>query len=139
MKARDELRKGTLRMLLAAVMTAEVAGTEARELSDQDVLGVLGKEAKKRAEAAAVFTDAGRDELAAKEIAEAEIIKEYLPTPLTDTEVEAIASTAIAQVSTELGAAPTMRQMGQVMKIATALAKGQADGSRLSTAVKAKL
>ncbi|MBB5913419.1 hypothetical protein BJY24_002286 [Nocardia transvalensis] len=139
MKARDALRTNTLRMLLAAIQNAEVSGSEARELSDTDVLAVLGKEAKKRNEAAVVFEQAGRGELAANERAEEEIIDEYLPTPLTEAEVADIADTAIADVAQQLGERPGMRQMGQVMKIATALAAGRADGSRISAAVKARL
>lgn len=139
MKAKDALRLNTVRMLLAAVQTAEVAGTEARELSDAEVIAVLSKEAKKRNEAAVVFEQAGRGELAANERAEEQIIDEYLPTPLTDAEVADIADTAIADVAEENGERPGMRQMGQVMKIATALAAGRADGSRVSAAVKARL
>lgn len=128
MKAKDALRLNTVRMLLAAVQNAEVAGTEARELSDAEVISVLSKEAKKRNEAAVVFEQAGRGELAANERAEEQIIDEYLPTPLTDAEVADIADTAIADVAEENGERPGMRQMGQVMKIATALAAGRADG-----------
>jgi uncharacterized protein YqeY len=139
MKAKDTLRLATLRMLLAAIQTAEVAGSEARELSDAEVIAVLQKEAKKRSESAEVYTQAGRGELAANEHAEARIIDEYLPTQLTDAEVAYVADTAIAQVAQELGERPGMRQMGQVMKAATAIAEGKADGSRLSAAVKARL
>lgn len=139
MKAKDTLRLATLRMLLAAIQTAEVAGTQARELSDAEIVAVLQKEAKKRHEAAEVYTQAGRGELAANEHAEAHIIDEYLPTQLTEAEVADLADTAIAQVAEELGERPGMRQMGQVMKIATALAEGKADGSRISAAVKARL
>ncbi|NKY56088.1 GatB/YqeY domain-containing protein [Nocardia flavorosea] len=139
MKAKDSLRLNTLRMLLAAVQTAEVAGKEARELSDTEVVAVLTKESKKRNEAAEVYTQAGRGELAANEHAEARIIDEYLPTQLTDAEVADIADTAIAQVAEELGERPGKRQMGQVMKVATGLAAGKADGSRVSAAVKARL
>ncbi len=139
MKAKDKLRLATLRMLLAAIQTAEVAGSQSRELSDAEVVSVLQKEAKKRSEAAEVFTQAGRGELAANEHAEARIIDDYLPTQLTEAEVADIADTAIAQVAEQNGERPGMRQMGQVMKIATALAEGKADGSRLSAAVKARL
>ncbi|WP_019931712.1 GatB/YqeY domain-containing protein [Nocardia sp. BMG111209] len=139
MKSKDSLRRGTLRMLLAAVQTAEVAGPQARELSDSDVIAVLTKEAKKRNEAAVVYEQAGRGELAANERAEESIIDEYLPTQLTDAEVADIADTAIADVAEETGARPTMKQMGQVMKIATQLAAGRADGSRVSAAVKSRL
>ncbi|MFF3228678.1 GatB/YqeY domain-containing protein [Nocardia suismassiliense] len=139
MKAKDTLRLATLRMLLAAIQTAETAGTEARELSDADVIAVLQKEAKKRSESAEIYTQNGRGELAANEHAEARIIDEYLPTQLSEAEVADVADTAIAQVAEELGERPGMRQMGQVMKVATALAEGKADGSRLSAAVKARL
>ncbi|SUA75407.1 Uncharacterized conserved protein [Nocardia otitidiscaviarum] len=139
MKAKDALRLNTLRMLLSAVQNAEVAGTEARELSDAEVITVLSKEAKKRNEAAVVYEQNGRGELAANERAEESIIEEYLPTPLTDAEVANIADTAIAQVAEQNGERPGMKQMGQVMKIATALAAGRADGSRISAAVKARL
>ncbi|MET8795278.1 GatB/YqeY domain-containing protein [Nocardia fusca] len=139
MKAKDSLRLNTLRMLLAAIQTSEVAGKEARELSDAEVVAVLTKESKKRNESAEIYTQAGRGELAANEHAEARIIDEYLPTQLTDAEVADLADTAIAQVAEELGERPGMRQMGQVMKVASGLAAGKADGSRISAAVKARL
>jgi len=139
MKEKDQLRLSTLRMILAAVQTEETSGKEARELSDDEVLKVLAKESKKRGEAAEVYTEAGRGELAANERAEAQVIDSYLPTPLTDAELADVADTAIAQVAEELGERPGPRQMGQVMKAATALAAGKADGSRLSKAVKDRL
>lgn len=139
MKAKDTLRLATLRMLLAAIQTAEVSGPAAKELSDAEVVTVLQKEAKKRNEAAVVYDQAGRGELAANERAEEAIIGEYLPTQLTEAEIANVADTAIAQVAEEIGERPGMRQMGQVMKAATAIAAGKADGSRLSAAVKARL
>ncbi|AMY20845.1 MULTISPECIES: GatB/YqeY domain-containing protein [Nocardiaceae] len=139
MKAKDALRTATLRMLLSAIGAEKVAGKEARELTDDDVLRVLAKESKKRGESAEIYTQNGRGELAATERAEAQIIDEYLPTPLTDAELADVADTAIAQVAEELGERPGMRQMGQVMKAATAIAAGKADGSRLSAAVRARL
>lgn len=139
MKARDELVKGTLRMTLTAIGNAEVAGTEARELSDDEVLKVIAKEAKKRAESAEAFSAAGRTELAAQEIAESEVLAGYLPTQLTDDELAAIAATAVAEVEAELGEKPGQRQMGQVMKKANAAAAGRADGGRVAAAVKALL
>ena len=87
LKARDELTTSTLRMALAAIGTAEVAGKEKRELSDEEVLGVLTKEAKKRREAATAFADAGRAEQAAKETAEGEVLDRYLPKQLGDEEL----------------------------------------------------
>ncbi|KZE99429.1 GatB/YqeY domain-containing protein [Rhodococcus sp. EPR-147] len=139
MKAKDKLRLATLRMILAAIQTEEVSGKEAHDLTDDDVLKVLAKEAKKRGESAVIYTQNGRGELAANERAEAQIIDEYLPTPLTDEELANIVDTAIAQVAEDLGERPAMKQMGQVMKIASGLAAGKADGSRLSKAVKDRL
>ncbi len=139
MKARDELVKSTLRMTLTAIGTAEVAGTEARELSDDEVLKVIAKEAKKRAESAEAFAAAGRAELAAQERAEGEVLDRYLPTQLSDDELAAIAATAVEETTAELGEKPGPRQMGQVMKKANAAAAGRADGGRVAAAVKALL
>lgn len=139
MKAQDKLRTATLRMLLASIQSEEVSGKQARELSDEDVLKVLAREAKKRGEAAEIYTQNGRGELAANEHAEARIIDEYLPTPLTDAELVDVVDTALAQVAEELGERPGVRQMGQVMKAANVIAGGKADGARLSAAVKARL
>ncbi len=139
MKARDPLTTGTLRMALAAVTNAEVAGTTAKELTDQEVTAVLAKEVRKRAEAAEAFAGAGRAELAEKERAEAAVLSAYLPTPLTDEQLGALVAEAVDGVAAELGAPLTMRQMGQVIKAVQARADGRADGSRISTAVKAAL
>ncbi|MDV2477487.1 GatB/YqeY domain-containing protein [Rhodococcus zopfii] len=139
MKDKDALRTATLRMLLAAVQTEEVAGKEARELTDEEVVKVLARESKKRGEAAEVYTENGRGELAAKEHAEARIIDDYLPTPLTDAELVDVVDTAIGRVADELGERPGPKNMGQVMKVATAIAAGKADGKRLSAAVRSRL
>lgn len=139
MKSQDKLRTATLRMMLAAIQTEEVSGKQARELTDEDVIKVLAREAKKRSEAAEIYTQNGRGELAAEEHAEGRIIDEYLPTPLTDAEVADVVDTAIAQVAEEIGERPSVRQMGLVMKAATEIAAGKADGSRLSAAVKSRL
>ncbi len=124
---------------MAAIQTEEVAGKEVRVLTDEEIIKVLAKESKKRGESAEIYTENGRGELAAKERAEAQIIDEYLPTPLTDAELVDVVDTALAQVSEELGERPGMRQMGQVIKAASALAKGKADGARISAAVKSRL
>jgi hypothetical protein len=139
MKAQDKLRTATLRMLLAAVQTEEVSGKQSRELSDADVLKVLARESRKRGEAAEIYTQNGRGELAAEEHAEGRIIDAYLPTPLSDAEVADVVDTAIAQVAEEIGERPSAKQMGMVMKAATAIAEGRADGTRLSAAVKGRL
>jgi uncharacterized protein YqeY len=139
MKSKDKLRTATLRLLLAAIQTEEVSGKQAKDLSDEDVIKVLARESRKRAESAEIYTQNGRAELAANEHAEARIIDEYLPTPLTEAEVADVADTAIAQVAEEIGERPSMKQMGLVMKAATAIAAGKADGARLSAAVKERL
>ena len=139
MKAQDKLRTATLRLLLAAIQTEEVSGKEARELSDDEIMKVLARESRKRGESAELYTQNGRGDLAANEHAEARIIDEYLPTPLTEAEVADVADTAIAEVAEEIGHRPTMKQMGMVMKAASAIAAGKADGARLSAAVKERL
>jgi len=139
MKTQDKLRTKTLRMLLAAIQAEEVAGKQARELSDAEVLKVLARESRKRAEAAEIYTQNGRGVLAAEEHAEARVIDEYLPTPLTDAELADVVDTAMAQVAEERGERPTPKQMGLVMKAATAIADGKADGARLAAAVKERL
>ncbi len=139
MKNQDKLRTATLRMVLAAIQSEEVAGKQARELSDEDVMKVLAREAKKRGEAAEIYTQNGRGELAAEEHAEARIIDEYLPTPLNDAEVADVVDTAIAQVAEQIGERPSVKQMGIVMNAATEIAGGKADGARLSAAVKDRL
>jgi hypothetical protein len=139
MKARDELVKATLRMTLTAIGNAEVAGETARELDDAEVLEVITKEAKKRAESAEAFAAAGRAELAAQERAEGEVLARYLPAQLGDDELAAIAQEAVDQTAEELGEQPGPRQIGQVMKKATAAAAGRADGRRVAAAVKALL
>ena len=139
MKAQDKLRTATLRMLLAAIQAEEVSGKQSRELTDAEVLKVLAREARKRAESAEIYTENGRGELAAEEHAEARIIDEYLPAPLSDAELADVVDTALAQVAEEIGERPHMKHMGQVMKAATAIAAGKADGSRLSAAVRERL
>ena len=134
MKARDEVRVATLRMALTAVSTAEAAGDAHRDLSDDDVLGVLSRETKKRRESAEAFDGAGRGELAARERAEEEVLAEYLPQPLTDEELTALVSAAIAATGAE-----GPRQMGQVMKVVQPQVGSRADGKRVSTEVKRQL
>jgi uncharacterized protein len=139
MKSKDELVKATLRMTLTAIGNAEVAGDEARELGNDEVLAIIRKEAKKRAESAEAFSAAGRDELAARERAEGDVLARYLPAQLSDDELDEIVRAAVEQTAAELGERPGPRQMGQVMKKATAAAAGRVDGRRLATAVKGLL
>lgn len=134
MKAREKERTGALRMLLAALQVEETSGSK-HELTDEDVLKVIAREIKKRRESAEVYAEAGRQELADAELFEAEVLSAYQPAQLDDEELAQLVAEAIAAVEGEV----TIRQMGQVMKIATAKAAGRADGKRLSTAVRQAL
>ena len=136
MKARDEIRSATLRMVLTAVTNAEVAGKEHRELSDDDIVGVLSTEAKRRREAATAFEDAGRSEMAAKEAAEGEVIAEYLPTQLTEAEIADLVTSTIAQTG---AAGEGMRAMGKVMGVVSPQVKGRADGAAVAAEVRRQL
>lgn len=136
MKARDEVRSSTLRMVLTAITNAEVAGKEARELSDDDIIGVLSTEAKKRREAATAFTDGGRDEMAAKETAEAAVIADYLPAQLSEQEIADLVTAAVAQVG---AAGEGMKAMGKVMGVVTPQVKGRADGGAVAAEVRRQL
>ncbi|MEB3369620.1 GatB/YqeY domain-containing protein [Saccharopolyspora mangrovi] len=139
MKQRDTAVTGVLRMALAAVGKEEVSGKQQRELSDEEVLKVLSKEAKKRDEAAEAFRSAGRAEQADAEASEAEVLRRYLPQQLSDDELSALVTEAIAEVEAELGERPGMKQMGQVMKAANAKAAGRAEGGKVAGIVKAQL
>jgi len=134
MKARDELTTATLRMTLTAVTNDEVAGKVARELSDDEVLRVIAREAKKRREAAEAYDDAGRDELARRERAEGEVLDRYLPAQLGDDDLAALVRDAIAQAG-----ATSPRDMGAVMRIVQPAAAGRADGKRISDEVRSQL
>ncbi|MGL5826524.1 MAG: GatB/YqeY domain-containing protein [Nocardioides sp.] len=136
MKARDADRSSTLRMVLTAITNAEVSGKVARELSDDEIIGVLSTEAKRRREAAVAFANGGRAEMAAKERAEAGIIAEYLPAQLTPDEVSAIVSAAVAQTG---AAVDGMRAMGKVMAVVTPQVKGKADGAAVAAEVRRQL
>lgn len=137
MKAREKERTGALRMLLAAIQTEETNGAK-HELTDEEVLKVIAREVKKRKESAEVYADNGRQELADHELFEAQVLSSYQPAQLDDAEVETLVAEAVDEVKAEQGEA-TMKQMGQVMKSATAKAAGRVDGKRLSTAVRAAL
>lgn len=133
-KSRDELRAATIRMALTALKTAEVAGAHARDLQDQEVLAVLGREAKKRREAAEAYDAAGRAELAERERAEGAVIAEYLPAQISDAELTAVVSAAIEQTGAE-----GPRAMGVVMKAVTPAVGGRADGGRVAAEVRRQL
>jgi uncharacterized protein len=134
MKARDDVRTRTLRMALTAVTNEEVAGKQARELSDDEIVKVLTREAKKRREAAQAFADAGRPEQAAAERAEGEVISGYLPEQLSDDELSKLISAAIAEIG-----ASGPREMGQVMKVLRPQVGDRAEGGRVAAEVKRQL
>jgi uncharacterized protein len=133
LKARDELTTSTLRMALAAVGNAEVAGKTKRELSDDEVLSVLTKEAKKRREAATAFTEAGRAQQAARETAEGGVLDRYLPQQLTDEELAEVVASALAAGGHLAG------PMGPAMKAAQAAVAGRAEGARVAAEVRRQL
>lgn len=135
-KTRDEVRSSTLRMVLTAITNAEVAGKQSRELSDDNVITVLSSEAKKRREAAEAFDQAGRTDSAAKERAEAEVLADYLPTPLTEDEIRDLVTSAI--VSLGVGD-EGMKAMGRVMGALQSQLKGRADGGVVSAEVRRQL
>jgi hypothetical protein len=134
MRTRDQVRLRTLRMALTAITNEEVAGASSRELSDDDVVKVLTREAKKRREAADAFGSAGRSEQAAAERAEGEVLAEYLPAQLDDEEL----SRMVTEVIAETGAAG-MSAMGEVMKAITPRVAGRADGARVAAEVRRQL
>jgi uncharacterized protein len=134
MKSRDEVRTRTLRMVLTSISNEEVAGNAARELSDDEVLRILGREARRRREAADAFEGAGRTDQAAAERAEDQVLAEYLPAQLSDAELAAI----VAEVIDETGASG-MSAMGQVMKAVTPRVAGRAEGGRVAAEVRRAL
>jgi uncharacterized protein YqeY len=135
-KGRDEVRSSTLRMLLTAITNAEVAGKTQVELSDDDIIGVLSTEAKKRREAAIAFEDGGRTEMAEKERAELAVLTDYLPAQLGEAEIADIVAKAIEQTG---AAADGMRGIGKVMGVVQPQVKGKADGSAVAAEVRRQL
>lgn len=134
MKARDELVTSTLRMALAAVRNAEVSGTQAHQLDDDAVVGVLTREAKKRREAAEAFAGAGRAEQAERERSEERVLERYLPTQLSDEDLVALVRGALATLNGSGKAA-----MGPAMKAAQSAVAGRAEGGRVAAEVRRQL
>lgn len=133
MKAKEKERTGTIRMLLAAIQTAETEGSK-HEVDDAEIQKIIAREIKKRRESAEIYQSNGREDLAEAELKEAGILEAYQPKQLDDQELAKLIDAAIAETG-----AQSMAQMGQVMKAATAKADGRADGKRISEAVKARL
>jgi uncharacterized protein len=134
MRARDQIRMRTLRMALTSITNEEVAGASARDLSDDEIVKVLTREARKRREAAEAFSAAGRSEQAAAERAEGDVLADYLPAQLSDEELAALVDAAIAETG-----AGSMAGMGQVMKTVTPRVAGRADGARVAAEVRRRL
>lgn len=133
-RSRDQVSAATLRMVLTAVTNEEVSGTQARELSDDEVLRVVTKEAKKRREASEAYTGAQRPELAAKEDAELAVLEGYLPEQLDDAALQVLVAQAVEQTG-----ATGMPQLGLVMKTVQPLVAGRAEGGRVAAAVRSAL
>jgi len=133
-RGRDEITSGTIRMVLTAITNEEVAGKEARVLSDEEVITVLSREAKKRREAAEAFETAGRTDKAELEKSEGEVIAKYLPAQLSEADIAAIIAEAIASTG-----AQGPGDMGKVMGAVKPKIAGKADGGLVSALVKAAL
>lgn len=133
-RSRDEVRSGTIRMVLTAITNEEVSGKSARTLTDAEIITVLSREAKKRREAAQAYEEAGRADRAAAEKAEGGVIAEYLPAQLSEAELKEMIAAAIAETGASGPAG-----MGQVMKIISPKIAGKADGGTVSGLVKAAL
>jgi uncharacterized protein YqeY len=134
MRARDQVRLRTLRLALTSITNEEVAGASARDLTDEEIVRVLTREARKRREAAEAFSAAGRADQAAAERAEGEVLAAYLPAQLSDDEIAALVAEAIDETG-----ATGMSAMGQVMKTVTPRVAGRADGARVAAEVRRRL
>jgi uncharacterized protein YqeY len=134
MRARDQVRMRTLRMALTSITNEEVAGASARDLTDDEVVRVLTREARKRREAAEAFGAAGRSDQAAAERAEGDVLAGYLPAQLSDDELAALVDAAIAETG-----ASSLSGLGQVMKTVTPRVAGRADGARVAAEVRRRL
>ena len=133
-RARDEVRAGTIRMALTSITNEEVSGKEARVLTDAEIITVLSREAKKRREAAEAYDSAGSKERGDRERAEGLVIAEYLPSQISESELHELITAAIVETG-----ASGPSGMGQVMKVLSPKIAGRADGSKVSAAVKAAL
>jgi uncharacterized protein len=139
MKAHDDVARSTLRMAISAIKNEQVAGKEARTLSDAEVIVLLNREVAKRRDSAEAYTVGNRPELAAKELAEVEVLQRYLPAALTEAELDDLIAAELAAVEASLGEKATLKQMGLVMKAVTATVAGRAEGGIVAGKVKAAL
>lgn len=139
LKARESELVMTLRMAIGALKNEKVAGKVARELSEAEEVAVLQREVRSRKDSAQAYTDANRPELAAKELAEAEVIGRYLPAMLSDDDLDVIVAEEVASAGAALGEKPGMRQMGAIIKAVNARVAGRAEGASVAAKVKAAL
>lgn len=139
MKARDSQLTMTLRMAIGALKNEKVAGKQARELAEADEIAVLQREVRSRKDSAEAYSEGGRPELAAKELAEVEVLARYLPSALSEAELDALVADEVAAAEASLGEKPTIRQMGQVIKAVNARAAGRADGATVAARVRTAL
>jgi len=139
LKAHDPVTLSTLRMTIAAIKNEQVAGSEARVLSEAEVVAVLNREVAKRRDSAEAYTAGNRPELAAKELSEVEVLQRYLPAALTESELDAIVAEEVSAAAASIGATPSMKQMGLVIKAVNARAAGRAEGAKVAAKVKAAL
>ncbi|WP_282007061.1 GatB/YqeY domain-containing protein [Propioniciclava sinopodophylli] len=139
LKARESDLVTTLRMAIGALKNEKVAGKQARELSEAEEVAVLQREVRTRKDSAQAYTDGNRPELAAKELAEAEILARYLPSMLSDAELDAVVAEELAAAEASAGEKPTMRQMGAIIKAVNGRVAGRAEGAAVAAKVKAAL
>jgi Uncharacterized conserved protein len=139
MKGHDELTRSTLRMAIASIKNEQVAGKQARQLEQAEVLTVLNREVAKRRDSAEAYTTGNRPELAERELAEIEVLQRYLPAALTDDELDAIVAAEVSVASAQLGESPSMKQMGLIIKAVNAQVAGRAEGAKVAAKVKAAL
>ena len=139
LKAREGDLVTTLRMAIGALKNEKVAGKQARELSEAEEVAVLQREVRTRKDSAQAYTDGNRPELAAKELAEAEILGRYLPSMLSDAELDAVVAEEVAAAEASAGEKPTMRQMGAIIKAVNGRVAGRAEGAAVAAKVKASL
>ena len=139
LKARESDLVTTLRMAIGALKNEKVAGKQARELSEAEEVAVLQREVRTRKDSAQAYTDGNRPELAAKELAEAEILARYLPSMLSEAELDAVVAEEVAAAEASAGEKPTMRQMGAIIKAVNGRVAGRAEGASVAAKVKAAL
>ena len=139
MKAHDAVTLSTLRMTIAAIRNEQVAGKEAKVLTQAEAITVVNREVAKRRDSAQAYTAGDRPELAAKELTEVEVLQRYLPTALTEEELDAMVAEEVSAAAASTGGAPTMKQMGLVIKAVNARAAGRAEGAKVAAKVKAAL